>query len=108
VLPGDHCLVTVTATAVVTTTATAAITLLLLLQVYCTLAKNQHVSETRSMALEEFAQTLDADQTRVVHASKTEWYIEGPYWLVKESERSMLSGMPAAWLHDLMQGCTVG
>jgi hypothetical protein len=48
--------------------------------VYCKLAKNQHVSETRSMALEEFAQTLDKDQTRVVHASKTEWYIEGPYW----------------------------
>jgi hypothetical protein len=35
------------------------------------------------MALEEFAHTLDKDQTRVVHASKTEWYIEGPYWLVK-------------------------
>ena len=35
------------------------------------------------MALEEFAQALDKDQTRVVHASKTEWYIEGPYWLVK-------------------------
>jgi len=52
-------------------------------QVYSKLAKNQHVSETRSMALEEFAQTLDKDQTRVVHASKTEWYIEGPYWLVK-------------------------
>lgn len=52
-------------------------------RVYCKLAKNQHVSETRSMALEEFAQTLDKDQTRAVHASKTEWYIEGPYWLVK-------------------------
>ena len=53
--------------------------------VFCKLAKNQHVSETRSMALEEFAQTLDKDHTRIVHASKTEWYIEGPYWLVKVS-----------------------
>ena len=51
--------------------------------VFCKLAKNQHVSETRSMALEEFARTLDAGQTRAVHASKTEWYIEGPYWLAK-------------------------
>ena len=47
--------------------------------VFCKLAKNQHVSETRSMALEEFARTLDAGQTRAVHASKTERYIEGPY-----------------------------
>ena len=51
--------------------------------VYCKLAKNQHISETRSMALEEFALTLDAGQTHAVHSSKTEWYIEGPYWLAK-------------------------
>eukprot|EP00966_Prymnesium_polylepis_P048204 1116190-Prymnesium_polylepis.1 len=51
--------------------------------VYCKLAKNQHVSETRSMALEEFALSLDAGQTHAVHASKSEWYIEGPYWLAK-------------------------
>lgn len=51
--------------------------------VYCKLAKNQHVSETRSMALEEFAKMLDANQTHTVHASKTEWYIVGSYWLAK-------------------------
>ena len=28
--------------------------------------------------------TLDANQTHaVLHASKTEWYIEGSYWLAK-------------------------
>jgi hypothetical protein len=52
---------------------------------YCKLAKNQQTSETRSMALEEFAHSLDDGQTRVVHASKTEWHIEGPYWLAKVS-----------------------
>ena len=51
--------------------------------VYCKLAKNQHLSTTRSLALEEFALTLDGGQTRAVHASRTEWYIEGPYWLVQ-------------------------
>eukprot|EP00966_Prymnesium_polylepis_P092228 2135394-Prymnesium_polylepis.1 len=35
------------------------------------------------MALEEFALSLDAGQTHAVHASKTEWYIEGAYWLAK-------------------------
>ena len=50
-------------------------------RVYCKLAPNQHVTETRSMALEEFARTLDKDQVHAVHASRTEWHIEGPYWL---------------------------
>ena len=53
----------------------------LLKTVYCKLAKNQNLSETRSMALEEFALSLDAGQTRAVHASKAEWGREGPYWL---------------------------
>ena len=47
------------------------------------LARNQHVAETRSIALEEFALLLDKDQTHAVHASRTEWHIEGPYWLAK-------------------------
>ena len=51
--------------------------------VYCPRAKNQNFSETRSVALEEFARSLDASQTRAVHASKTEWKIEGPYWLAE-------------------------
>ena len=53
--------------------------------VYCKLAKNQQLSTTRSMALEEFALTLDNGQTRAVHATRSEceWYIEGPYWLVQ-------------------------
>ena len=51
--------------------------------VYCKLAKNQNPSETRSVALEDFARSLDAGQTRAVHASKTEWHIEGPYWLAE-------------------------
>ena len=34
------------------------------------------------MALEEFALTLDKGQVRAVNASRSEWYIEGPYWLV--------------------------
>ena len=51
--------------------------------VYCRRAKNQNLSETRSVALEEFARSLDKGQTRAVHASKTEWKIEGPYWLAE-------------------------
>ena len=51
--------------------------------VYCKLAKNQNPSETRSVALEEFACSLDAGKTRAVHASKTEWKIEGPHWLAE-------------------------
>ena len=33
--------------------------------------------------LEEFAVSLelDKDQVHAVHASRTEWHIEGPYWL---------------------------
>ena len=41
--------------------------------VYCRLAKNQNTSQTRSVALEEFAGMLDAGQTRAVHASRLEW-----------------------------------
>jgi hypothetical protein len=33
--------------------------------VYCKLAKNQHVSETRSVALEDFAAGLASGQVRV-------------------------------------------
>ena len=75
--------------------------------VYCKLAQNQHVSESRSMALEEFAGSLDVNQVcasfkpkrfiqrvnflllwlpkqvHAVHASRLEWHIEGPYWLAK-------------------------
>ena len=48
----------------------------------CTqLAPNQHVTETRSMALEDFAHSLDKDQVHAVHASRTQWHIKGPYWL---------------------------
>ena len=49
--------------------------------VYCKLAKNQNLSQTRSIALEEFAHSLAKGQVRAVNASRTEWYIEGPYWL---------------------------
>ena len=51
--------------------------------VYCRLAKNQNTSQTRSVALEEFAGMLDAGQTQAVHASRLEWHIEGPYWLAQ-------------------------
>ena len=51
-------------------------------QVFVKLAKDQQLSQTRSMALEEFAESLDKGQVRAVHASRTEWKIEGPYWLV--------------------------
>lgn len=34
------------------------------------------------MALEEFAASLRADQVHAVHASRSEWHIEGSYWLV--------------------------
>ena len=34
-------------------------------------------------SVEEFARSLDKGQTRAVHASKTEWKIEGPYWLAE-------------------------
>jgi len=35
------------------------------------------------MALEDFAANLDANQIRAVHAARSEWSIEGPYWLAK-------------------------
>jgi hypothetical protein len=76
--------------------------------VHCKLAKNQQVSTTRSVALEEYAGNLDVGQTRAVHASRSEWDIEGPYWLVQvlgkayqTSEDTVISGqsIPAGyWL----------
>ena len=52
-------------------------------RVHCKLAKNQQVSETRSVGLETFAGSLDKGQVRAVHASRAEWGIEGPYWLAQ-------------------------
>ena len=58
------------------------------------------------MALEEFAQTLDKDQTRVVHASKTEWYIEGPYWLCKVWLQTHTDCVPMpCWLSPQTSEC---
>ena len=41
-------------------------------RVFCKLFPNQHVTETRFMALEQFAVSLDKDQVHAVHASRTE------------------------------------
>ena len=84
--------------------------------VYCKLAKNQHVLETRSVALEDFALGLASGQAHAVNASQAEWHIEGPYWLVKvssiawrwiltlpaSSQLLILAHMPVLWLQQTL------